>query len=91
MELVAVSDESLFREVDEEVRQEQYKKLWDKFGNYFVALCFVIVASVAGVKGYQLSGETIGSGCRRLFRWRQTRFRGEIRTLKALAALIIRA
>ena len=53
MELVAVSDESLFREVDEEVRQEQYKKLWDKFGNYFVALCFVIVAAVAGVKGYQ--------------------------------------
>jgi hypothetical protein len=53
MELVAVSDESLFREVDEEVRQEQYKKLWDKFGNYFVALCVVIVAAVAGVKGYQ--------------------------------------
>ena len=53
MELVAVSDESLFREVDEEVRQEQYKKLWDRFGNYFVALCFVIVAAVAGVKGYQ--------------------------------------
>jgi hypothetical protein len=39
--------------VDEEVRQEQYKKLWDKFGNYFVALCFIIVASVAGFKGYQ--------------------------------------
>jgi hypothetical protein len=53
MELVAVSDESLFREVDEEVRQEQFKKLWDRFGNYFVALCFVIVAAVAGVKGYQ--------------------------------------
>jgi hypothetical protein len=53
MELVAVSDESLFREVDEEVRQEQYKKLWDRFGNYFVALCVVIVTSVAGVKGYQ--------------------------------------
>lgn len=53
MELVAVSDESLFREVDEEVRQEQYKKLWDKFGNYFVALCVIIVVSVAGVKGYQ--------------------------------------
>ena len=53
MELVAVSDESLFREVDEEVRQEQYKKLWDKFGNYFVGLCVVIVASVAGAKGYE--------------------------------------
>lgn len=53
MELVAVSDESLFREVDEEVRQEQYKKLWDKFGNYFVGLCVIIVAAVAGVKGYE--------------------------------------
>ena len=48
-----MSDESLFREVDEEVRQEQYKKLWEKFGNYFVALCVIIVAAVAGVKGYQ--------------------------------------
>ena len=43
-----MSDESLFREVDEEVRQEQYKKLWDKFGNYFVALCVVIVAVGGG-------------------------------------------
>ena len=48
-----MSAESLFREVDEEVRQEQYKKLWDKFGNYFVGLCVVIVASVAGAKGYE--------------------------------------
>lgn len=48
-----MSDESLFREVDEEVRQEQYKKLWDKFGNYFIALCVAVVVAVAGVKGYQ--------------------------------------
>ena len=53
MELVTVSEESLFREVDEELRQEQYKKLWDKFGTYFVALCVVIVAAVAGFKGYE--------------------------------------
>lgn len=48
-----MSDESLFREVDEEVRQEQYQKLWDKYGNYFIGLCFLVVASVAGFKGYQ--------------------------------------
>jgi len=48
-----VSDESLFREVDEEVRQEQFKKLWERFGNYAVALCFVVVAGVAGLKGWQ--------------------------------------
>jgi hypothetical protein len=58
MELLAVSDESLFREVDEEVRQEQYQKLWDKFGNYFIGLCFVVVAVVAGFKGYQYLQKT---------------------------------
>jgi hypothetical protein len=53
-----VSDESLFREVDEDVRQEQYKKLWDKFGNYFIGLCFIVVAVVAGFKGYQYYEKT---------------------------------
>lgn len=48
-----MSDESLFREVDEEVRQEQYKKLWDRYGNHIIALCFVVVAGVAGFKGWQ--------------------------------------
>jgi hypothetical protein len=58
MELLAVSDESLFREVDEDVRQEQYKKLWEKFGNYFIGLCFSVVALVAGFKGYQYYEKT---------------------------------
>ncbi len=53
-----MSDESLFREVDEEVRQEQYQKLWDRFGNYFIGLCFVVVAGVAGFKGYQYIQKT---------------------------------
>ena len=48
-----MSDESLFREVDEEVRQEQFKKLWDRYGNAVVALCLVVVAAVAGFKGWQ--------------------------------------
>jgi hypothetical protein len=48
-----VSDESLFREVDEEVRQEQFKKLWERYGNYVLALCVIVVAGVAGFKGWQ--------------------------------------
>jgi hypothetical protein len=48
-----VSDESLFREVDEEVRQEQYQKLWNRYGNYLIAVAVLIVASVAGFKGFQ--------------------------------------
>jgi hypothetical protein len=48
-----LSEESLFREVDEEVRQEQYKKLWERYGNALVALCFLVVAGVGGFKGWQ--------------------------------------
>jgi hypothetical protein len=48
-----VSDESLFREVDEEVRQDQYKRLWKQYGNYFTALALAVVVLVAGVKGWQ--------------------------------------
>jgi hypothetical protein len=48
-----VSDESLFREVDEEVRQDQLKKLWNQYGNYFTALAVAVVLGVAGLKGWQ--------------------------------------
>jgi hypothetical protein len=48
-----VSDESLFREVDEEVRQEQYKKLWKLYGNYFTVMAVAVVLVVAGFKGWQ--------------------------------------
>jgi hypothetical protein len=48
-----VSDESLFREVDEEVRQDQYKKIWKQYGNYITALAVLVVLGVAGFKGWQ--------------------------------------
>jgi hypothetical protein len=45
-----VSD--IFREVDEEVRREQLKKLWDQYGNYLVALLVLIVVGIGGWRGY---------------------------------------
>lgn len=48
-----MSDESLFREVDEEVRQDQLKKIWDRYGNLIMAACLVVVVGVAGFKGWQ--------------------------------------
>lgn len=43
----------LFDEVDEEVRREQFKKLWDRYSIYFIALMVLIVAAAAGWQGYQ--------------------------------------
>lgn len=48
-----MTDESLIREVDEEVRLEQYQKLWKRYGNLVLAVGFLVVASVAGYKGWQ--------------------------------------
>jgi hypothetical protein len=45
-----VSD--IFDEVDEEVRREQMKKLWERYGTLVVALAVLIVAGVAGWRGY---------------------------------------
>jgi hypothetical protein len=44
-----VSD--IFTEVDEEVRREQLKKLWERYGNYVIAVAFLIVAAVAAYRG----------------------------------------
>ena len=43
----------LFDEVDEEVRREQLKKLWDKYSIYIIAVMILIVAGVGGWRGYQ--------------------------------------
>ena len=43
----------LFDEVDEEVRREQLKKLWDQYSIYIVAGALLIIAAVGGWRGYQ--------------------------------------
>jgi hypothetical protein len=43
----------LFDEVDEEVRREQLKKLWDQYSIYIVAIALLIIAGVGGWRGYQ--------------------------------------
>jgi len=43
----------IFNEVDEEVRREQLKKLWERYSILIVAAAILIVAGVAGWRGYQ--------------------------------------
>jgi hypothetical protein len=43
----------LFDEVDEDVRREQLKKLWERYSIYIVAGALLIVAAVGGWRGYE--------------------------------------
>jgi len=52
----------IFQEVDEEVRREQLQKLWQRYGNFVIAVCILIVAAVGAWRGYE---------------WWQTRKAGE--------------
>ena len=50
-ETVEVSD--IFHEVDEEVRREKLKQLWERHSNLIVAVVLLIVLGVAGWRGYE--------------------------------------
>jgi hypothetical protein len=43
----------LFDEVDEDVRRDQLKKLWDQYSIYIVAAALLLIAAVGGWRGYQ--------------------------------------
>lgn len=43
----------LFDEVDEEVRREQLKKLWERYSIFIIAGAILIIAAVGGWRGYQ--------------------------------------
>jgi hypothetical protein len=45
-----VSD--IFQEVDEEVRREQFKKLWERYQVYIIAAAVLVVLAVAGWRAY---------------------------------------
>ena len=42
----------IFHEVDEEVRREQLKKLWARWGNYVLALAVLIVLGIGGWRAW---------------------------------------
>jgi hypothetical protein len=43
----------LFDEVDEDLRRDQLKRLWDRYSIYIIAGAILIIASVGGWRGYQ--------------------------------------
>jgi len=49
----------IFREIDEELRQDKFEKLWRKYGRYVIAGAIVIVLAVAGVSGWRQYQESL--------------------------------
>jgi hypothetical protein len=44
--------DTFLREVDEAVRQDQYKRLWDQYGIHALGIALIVVIGVAGYKGW---------------------------------------
>ncbi|XSG81451.1 MAG: tetratricopeptide repeat protein [Methyloligella sp. ZOD6] len=47
-----MSDGDLFREVDQAVRHERYRLLWERYGYYIIGVAALIVLVVAGYRGW---------------------------------------
>src|SRR5690606_33738122 len=43
----------IFHEVDEDIRRERLKKLWDRLGPYVIGLALLIVVGIGGWRGYE--------------------------------------
>lgn len=44
--------ESLIREVDEEVRRDQFLKVWERYSSLIIAVALLVVIGVGGWRGY---------------------------------------
>ena len=47
-----MSDDSFIREVNEEIRQDQAKALWDRYGPAVIVLAVLVVLGTAAFVGY---------------------------------------
>ena len=43
----------LFNEIDEDLRREQLKKIWDRYSVLIIAAAVLVIAAVGGWRGYQ--------------------------------------
>jgi hypothetical protein len=48
-----MSDDSFIREVDEEIRHDQLRSLWNRFGNYLIGAAVLVVLATAGYRGWE--------------------------------------
>jgi len=59
---MAFNDDSFIREVNEELRSDQVKGAWRRFGRYLIALAVLIVLGTIGYKAYEYWDDNQSSG-----------------------------
>ena len=59
---MAFNDDSFIREVNEELRSDQMKGAWRRFGRYLIALAVLIVLGTVGYKVYEYWDDNQSSG-----------------------------
>jgi hypothetical protein len=59
---MAFNDDSFIREVNEELRSDQVKGAWRRFGRYLIALAVLIVLGTIGYKVYEYWDDNQSSG-----------------------------
>lgn len=48
-----MSEDTFIREVDEELRHDQIKGLWSRFGNVVIGVAILVVVATAGYRGWE--------------------------------------
>ncbi|MCL8380766.1 MULTISPECIES: tetratricopeptide repeat protein [Xanthobacter] len=43
----------IFHEIEEDLRRDRLRKLWDRFGGVIIAACVLVILAAAGWSGYQ--------------------------------------
>lgn len=61
---MAFNDDSFIREVNEELRSDQFRTAWQRYGRFVIALAAVVVIGTAGerIYAYWQSGQASASG-----------------------------
>ena len=45
--------DNLFKEIDEDLRQQKYADLWKKYGKFVIGAAVALVVGVASLKGWE--------------------------------------
>ncbi len=43
----------IFHEIEEDLRRERFRRLWDRYGLYLILLCVAVVAAAGAWSGYR--------------------------------------